>query len=93
MLLNRKLIIAVLTLGLILSFSSAAIGYDDTKMKPRETLQSKNLIDAPDLQSFRNVPDYQKPADALQLAVNTLDPNYIPYERQCENLSDYGSIY
>ena len=30
MLLNRKLIIAVLTIGLMLSFSSAAIGYDDT---------------------------------------------------------------
>lgn len=90
MLLNRKLIIAVLTLGLILSFSSAAIGYDDTNEKPGIPIRT-NSLDAPlfnaEKPTIRHIPDFTKPSDELQLAVNTLDPSYVAPERVCENLN------
>jgi hypothetical protein len=48
----------------MLSFSSAAIGYDDTKLKPLTPIPSINKapsIDAGPVKSYRNVSDIAKP--------------------------------
>ncbi len=90
MLLNRKLIIAVLTIGLMLSFSSAAIGYDDTNLKPLQPIQSlsrNQTIDAPTPVSFRNSSDIAKPTTGDNVPAGTLE---FPGTRQCEDVNYTG---
>ena len=87
MLLNRKLIIAVLTIGLMLSFSSAAIGYDDNQLKIGEPLITSNP-NAPfagqNLETYRNIPDFQK--SVVLTPITAVFDNSTP-ERECEYLS------
>lgn len=93
MLLNRKLIIAVLTIGLMLSFSSAAIGYDDTKLKPLTPIPSMNRnpsIESPTPVSYRNVSDIAK-----STSENTMPVQQIAYpgDRACQIIDyTYGNV-
>ena len=93
MLLNRKLIIAVLTIGLMLSFSSAAIGYDDTKEKaglPLQSLSKNPTIDSPTPVSYHNVSDITKPTTGF-----AVPPGFIaiPGERTCQDIDPSGGSF
>ncbi|MCP4596326.1 PQQ-binding-like beta-propeller repeat protein, partial [Neptuniibacter sp.] len=88
MLLNRKLIIAVLTLGLMLSFGSAAIGYDDNENYTPKVIdlginqQGYNQFDA---EVNVRTTGVSRPTNFDQ-AVNPLHPNFASPERICEDL-------
>ncbi|RKX21433.1 MAG: hypothetical protein DRP51_04240, partial [Candidatus Zixiibacteriota bacterium] len=93
MLLNRKLIIAVLTIGLMLSFSSAAIGYDDTKLKSPTPIVTNNPnapLAGEELRSYRNFSDVAKPTTGFDVPAGTLE---IPGVRQCEDIDYTGGSF
>lgn len=94
MLLNRKLIIAVLTFGLILSICSAAIGYDDTKLKPLQPIQSPSRHQAIDAgqtpETYRNFSDISKPTTGNTVPAGTLA---WPVTRQCEDVNYTGGTF
>ena len=81
MLLIRKLIIAVLTLGLVLSFSSAAIGYDDTNKKLNPIGENPNPLVQAQLKDYHNVSSIAKSTVDNTIPPQTVNP---PVDRICQ---------
>jgi len=88
--LNRKIIMVVLTVCLLLAFSNVAMGYDDTKLKPLQPIQSLSrnpLVDAPTPVSYRNFSDISKPTTGNDVPAGTLSSTH---ERMCEDVDYTG---